>query len=91
MEGLIKLFFAEKVHEPINLGNPTPINMKQLAEEVLTLTESNSKLTFKELPGDEPKQSDPNISKARKLPGWQPKVNRIAGLTSTVEYSNTQI
>lgn len=91
IEGLVKLFFTEKVHEPINLGNPSPINMKQLAEEVLTLTGSKSKLTFKELPGDDPKQREPNISKAREILGWQPKVERKAGLTSTVEYFKTQI
>jgi nucleoside-diphosphate-sugar epimerase len=91
MDRLIKLFFGEKVHEPINLGNRTPINMEQLAEEVLTLTRSNSKSTFKELPGDDPKQREPNISKARELLDWQPKVNRIAGLTSTMEYLKTQI
>ena len=91
MEGLTKLFFAENVHEPIKLGKPTPINMKQLAEEVLTLTGSNSKLTLNELPGDDPKQREPNISKSRELLGWQPKVNRIAGLTSTVEYFKTLI
>jgi len=91
IEGLVKLFFTEKVHEPINLGNPSPINMKQLAEEVLTLTGSKSKLTFKELPGDDPKQREPNISKARGLLCWEPKVEREAGLTSTVEYFKTQI
>ena len=91
MEGLTKLFFAEKVHEPIKLGNLTPINIKQLAEEVLTLTVNNSKLTHKELPGDDPKQREPSISNARELLGWHPKVNRIAGLTSTVEFFKTQI
>ena len=91
VEGLVKLFFTVKVHEPINLGNPSAINMKQLAEEVLTLTGSKSKLTFKELPGDDPKQREPNISKARELLGWQPKVERKAGLTSTVEYFKTKI
>jgi len=91
VEGLVKLFFTVKVHEPINLGNPSAINMKQLAEEVQTLTGSKSKLTFKELPGDDPKQREPNISKARELLGWQPKVERKAGLTSTVEYFKTKI
>lgn len=86
IEGLVKLFFTEKVHEPINLGNPSPINMKQLAEEVLTLTGSKSKLTFKELPGDDPKQREPDITKAKKLILWQPKIERVLGLEQTVDY-----
>jgi UDP-glucuronate decarboxylase len=91
IEGLIKLFFTEKVHEPINLGNPSPINMKQLAEETLSLTGSKSKLAFKELPGDDPKQREPNIKRARDILGWQPTVDRKTGLTSTIEYFKTLI
>jgi len=86
IEGLVKLFFTEKVHEPINLGNPSPINMKQLAEEVLTLTGSKSKLSFKELPGDDPKQREPDIRRASELLGWRPKVNRLEGLRATTKY-----
>jgi len=86
IEGLVKLFFTEKVHEPINLGNPSPINMKQLAEEVLTLTGSKSKLTFKELPGDDPKRREPDITKAKKLILWQPKIERVLGLEQTIDY-----
>jgi len=86
IEGLVKLFFTEEVHEPINLGNPSPINMKQLAEEVLTLTGSKSKLTFKELPGDDPKQREPDITKAKKLILWQPKIERVLGLEQTIDY-----
>lgn len=84
IEGLIKLFFTEKVYEPINLGNPSPINMKHLAEEVLALTGSKSKILFKELPGDDPKQREPNISKAKQLIDWQPTVDRKSGLSRTI-------
>ena len=86
IEGLVKLFFTEKVYEPINLGNPSPINMKQLAEEVLTLTGSKSKLTFKELPGDDPKQREPNIERAKALLFWKPEIERSEGLRRTVSY-----
>jgi UDP-glucuronate decarboxylase len=86
IEGLIKLFFTEKVYEPINLGNPNPINMKELAEEVLKFTESQSKVSFKDLPGDDPKQREPNISKAKELLDWSPKVDRGVGLEKTVAY-----
>jgi nucleoside-diphosphate-sugar epimerase len=60
--------------------------MKQLAEEVLALTGSKSKLTFKELPGDDPKQREPDITKAKKLISWQPKIERVLGLEQTVDY-----
>jgi nucleoside-diphosphate-sugar epimerase len=91
IDGLIKLFFTEKIYEPVNLGNPNPINMKELAEEVLGLTGSKSQVSYKELPGDDPKQREPNITKAKDLLNWSPKVDRRAGLTSTIEYFKTAI
>ncbi len=86
IEGLVKLFFAEKVYEPVNLGNPTPINMKELAEEVISLTGSISKVEYQDLPKDDPKQREPNISKAKSLLSWSPIVERIDGLNKTVAY-----
>lgn len=91
IEGLIKLFFTEKVHEPINLGNPNPINMKELAEEVLELTGSKSKIVSKDLPGDDPRQREPNISKAKQLLNWTPSVDRKSGISSTIAYFKTII
>jgi UDP-glucuronate decarboxylase len=86
IDGLIKLFFTESVHEPVNLGNPTPINMKDLAEEVISLTGSNSNVEYLDLPKDDPKQREPNISKAKSLLGWSPIVERTEGLKKTVAY-----
>jgi len=86
IEGFIKLFFTEKVHEPVNLGNPSPINMLELANEVIELTASKSKIEMRPLPGDDPKQREPLIGKAEKLLGWKPVVDRQTGLTKTVEY-----
>jgi UDP-glucuronate decarboxylase len=91
IEGLIKLFFAEKIYEPINLGNPNPINMREFAEEVLELTGSKSRVSYMELPGDDPKQREPNIAKAKDLLNWTPKVDRGAGLASTIDYFKTVI
>jgi UDP-glucuronate decarboxylase len=91
IEGLIKLFFKEKTYEPVNLGNPNPINMKELAEEVLGLTGSKSRVSYMELPGDDPKQREPNITKAKDLLNWTPKVDRRAGLASTIDYFKTVI
>ena len=86
IEGFIKLFFTEKVHEPVNLGNPSPINMLELANEVIELTASKSKIEMRPLPGDDPKQREPLIEKAEKLLGWKPVVDRRTGLNKTVEY-----
>ena len=74
---------------PINMGNPVEFTMKQLAEEVLDLTGSKSKLAHRPLPSDDPKQRQPNIDKARELLGWQPKVQLREGLTKTIEYFDT--
>ena len=86
VEGLIKLFFKEKVHEPINLGNPMPITMGQLAQEVIELTGSNSKITYLPLPQDDPRQREPDISKAKALLDWQPTISRESGLKATIDY-----
>ena len=91
IEGLIKLFFTERIYEPINLGNPNPINMKELAEEVLELTGSKSKIAYKELPGDDPKQREPNITKAEDLLNWKPVVDRVNGLSSTIDFFKTKL
>jgi UDP-glucuronate decarboxylase len=74
---------------PVNMGNPVEFTMKQLAEEVLALTGSKSKLTHKPLPSDDPKQRQPNIEKAKELLGWQPKVQLRDGLKKTIEYFDT--
>lgn len=86
IEGFIKLFFAEGVHQPINLGNPVPVNMLSLAEEIIDLTKSSSKVIKTKLPSDDPKQREPNIEKAEKILDWKPKISRHDGLLKTVEY-----
>ena len=86
IEGLVKLFWAENLHYPINLGNPNPITMLQLAKEVIDLTKSKSEIVFQELPSDDPKDRRPDISKAWTLLGWEPKVDRISGLKKTITY-----
>ena len=89
--GLIKLFFTEKVYEPVNLGNPAPITMLQLAKEVIELTNSKSELVFEDLPGDDPRDREPDISKAQGLIGWIPQVSRTTGLEKTIEDLRAQI
>lgn len=85
IDGLIKLFFSSYT-SPMNLGNPEPITMLELANEILSFTNSKSEIIFKELPQDDPKLRQPEISLARSVLNWSPKVERISGLRSTIEY-----
>jgi UDP-glucuronate decarboxylase len=91
IDGLIKLFFSEKVYEPVNLGNPAPITMLQLAKEVIELTNSKSELVFENLPGDDPRDREPDISKAKNLLGWNPLVSRTVGLEKTIQDLRAQL
>ena len=86
IEGLVRLFWAADIHSPINLGNPDPITMLQLAQEIISLTKSESKIIFQDLPSDDPKDRRPDISKAKNLLGWEPKVDRVSGLERTISY-----
>jgi dTDP-glucose 4,6-dehydratase len=71
---------------PVNIGNPNEITLKDFAAEVLKLTGSTVKIIYKELPVDDPKQRQPDITKARELLGWEPKIERAEGLKRTYEY-----
>lgn len=74
---------------PVNIGNPDEFTIKQLAEKVLEMTDSKSKLVFKELPSDDPTQRRPDISLAQKELDWEPKVKLEQGLEKTIEYFDT--
>ena len=91
IDGFIKLFFKEGITEPINLGNPEPISMLDLANEVIELIGSNSKIEMRELPGDDPKKREPDITKAKKLLAWSPRIAREEGIVHTVEYFKTTL
>jgi UDP-glucuronate decarboxylase len=86
INGLTALFFTDNIYEPINLGNPEPIQIKQLVFEIIKLTSSESKLINLPLPLDDPRQREPNIDNARKMLGWQPEIDREIGLKKTIEY-----
>jgi dTDP-glucose 4,6-dehydratase len=70
----------------VNIGNPNEISLKDFAEEVLKLTGNSVKIVNKELPVDDPKQRQPDITKARTILGWEPKVERAEGLQKTYDY-----
>ncbi len=85
INGLI-LTMNNQLTGPINIGNPTEYRIIDLAEKIISLTNSKSKLVFKELPQDDPKQRQPNIEYAKKLLGWSPQVPLDEGLKTTIKY-----
>lgn len=85
VEGIYRLLFSDYAL-PVNIGNPDEITIKQFGEEIIKLTKTNQKIVYRELPTDDPKQRRPDITKARTLLDWEPKVNRSEGLKITYEY-----
>ncbi|HPV70757.1 MAG TPA: SDR family oxidoreductase [Candidatus Magasanikbacteria bacterium] len=92
VEGLIKMMNSSKNFTgPVNLGNPGEFTMMELAEKVIRLTGSQSKIVFKKLPQDDPRQRKPDISLAKSKLKWQPKINLDSGLKKTVQYFSETI
>ena len=89
VEGLIQLFFEPDFGTPINLGNPAPITILELANEIIHLTNSKSSIRNEDLPSDDPITREPDITKAIQHLGWQPKVPRQEGLENTIKYFKT--
>lgn len=85
VEGIYRLLLSD-YSQPVNIGNPNEISLKDFAEEVLKLTGSSVKIVYKPLPVDDPKQRQPDITKAKAILGWEPKVDRVVGLRKTYEY-----
>jgi len=85
IDGIFKLLLSDEV-EPVNIGNPEEITIKEFAEEVIELTGTKSKIIYKELPVDDPKVRQPSIEKAEKLLGWKPRISRREGLKITIDY-----
>ena len=88
VEGIYRLLLSDYA-QPVNIGNPDEITIGQFAEEIIKLTGTNQKVIYKPLPQDDPKQRRPDITKARALLNWEPKVNRAEGLKITYEYFKT--
>lgn len=83
-EGIYRLLLSDEV-EPVNIGNPNELTILDLAKEIIELTNSKSKIIFEELPSDDPKVRQPDITKAKKLLNWEPKIDRKEGLLRTIE------
>jgi dTDP-glucose 4,6-dehydratase len=85
VEGIVRLLNAP-THDPVNVGNPDEVSMLQLAEEIRALSKSSSPIEFRELPQDDPKVRQPDITRAQSLLQWEPKVQRAEGLERTYAY-----
>ena len=85
IEGIYRLLLSDYVF-PVNIGNPDEISIKEFAEEIIKLTGTDQKIIYKPLPKDDPKQRQPDITKAKELLGWEPKVSRKEGLKITYDY-----
>ncbi len=85
VEGIYRLLFKD-YHEPVNLGNPNEVTIKEFAEEIRKLAGSKSEIVYRPLPQDDPKQRKPDITRAREVLGWEPTVGRDEGLKVTMAY-----
>jgi dTDP-glucose 4,6-dehydratase len=90
IEGIYRLLLSNYAF-PVNIGNPVEITLKQFAEEIIQLTGTSQKIVYHPLPKDDPKQRKPDISKAKEILGWEPKVARAEGLKITYEYFKKEL
>jgi dTDP-glucose 4,6-dehydratase len=90
VDGVIRLMESD-VPDPVNIGNPHEMTIEEIAREIIRLTGSKSQLVYRPLPEDDPKVRQPDITRARTLLGWEPKVGLEEGLTKTLEYFRTKV
>jgi dTDP-glucose 4,6-dehydratase len=90
VEGIFRLLFSD-YQEPVNLGNPNELSILESAKEILALSGSQSTIEFKPLPQDDPKVRRPDITRARTLLGWEPKVDRREGMKRTLDYFRDRV
>ena len=90
VDGIIKLMLSN-TNDPVNIGNPQEMTIKEIAETIIRMTGSKSRIIYQALPTDDPKQRRPDITRARTLLGWEPKVQLDEGLTKTIEYFRTRV
>jgi dTDP-glucose 4,6-dehydratase len=90
VDGIIKLMLSSE-NDPVNIGNPVEMTIKEIAETIIRMTGSTSKIVYRPLPTDDPKQRRPDITRARTLLNWEPKVQLEEGLVRTIEYFRTKV
>jgi dTDP-glucose 4,6-dehydratase len=90
IDGILRLMESD-LNEPVNIGNPHEMTIEEIARTIVRMTGSSSKLVYRPLPEDDPKVRQPDITKARTLLGWEPKVGLEEGLTKTLEYFRKRV
>jgi len=90
IDGIFKLLLSNETM-PVNIGNPNEVTIEEFAKEVIRLTNSKSKIIYKELPIDDPKVRQPDITRAKTILGWEPKVSREVGLKLTLDYFKKEL
>jgi dTDP-glucose 4,6-dehydratase len=90
VDGIIRLMLSD-TNDPVNIGNPVEMTIKQIAETIIRMTGATSRIIYKPLPTDDPKQRRPDITRARTLLGWEPKVQLDEGLVKTIEYFRLKV
>jgi dTDP-glucose 4,6-dehydratase len=90
VDGIIRLMLAD-TNDPVNVGNPVEMTIKEIAETIIRMTGAKSRIVYKPLPTDDPKQRRPDITRARTILGWEPKVQLQEGLVKTIEYFRTKV
>ena len=90
VDGIYRLALSD-AHEPVNIGNPREMTIKQFAEEIIRITGSKSGIEYRPLPVDDPKVRQPDITRARKVLGWEPKVSFEEGIVTTIDYFRNRV
>jgi len=90
VDGIVRLMLSD-TNDPVNVGNPVEMTIRQIAETIIRMTGATSRIIDKPLPTDDPKQRRPDISRARELLGWEPKVQLEEGLVKTIEYFRSKV
>ena len=85
IDGIFKLAMSD-FHEPVNLGNPREMTIKQFADEIIRITGTKSAIEYRPLPVDDPRVRQPDIARAKEVLGWQPRVDFEEGIKATIEY-----
>jgi dTDP-glucose 4,6-dehydratase len=90
VEGIFRLLMSD-THEPVNIGNPSEMTLTELAREILRISASKSRIVYRPLPVDDPKVRQPDITRARTLLGWEPRVDLDEGLALTLKWFRAKL
>jgi dTDP-glucose 4,6-dehydratase len=90
VDGILRLMDSD-THDPVNIGNPQELTIEQIARTIIALVGSTSRIVYRPLPQDDPKQRQPDITRARTILGWEPRISLEEGLAKTVDYFKAKL